>query len=441
MRFRHLLIALGVLALAGCDSLPFLGNPEEPPLPGKRIPVLVTESSLKADPGAEKEQILLPPPTPNPDWPQSGGYADHAMHHIAVTASPSEAWHVSIGAGNSGAARLNGEPVVAGGLVYTMDSESVVRAFDAQTGKQAWSVDLTPDIEEGEDHIGGGLAVDHGQVFATTGFALVVALDAATGKEKWRRDVGEPMRAAPTVRGNRVFVITLTNKLLALSAFTGETLWTYEAIEEVTNLLGAAAPAVDSGIVVAPFSSGELVGLRVETGRELWSDTLAVARRASSVATLSAIRGRPVIDRGVVFALSNSGLMVALDLATGRRIWERDVGGIESPWVAGDYLFVLTNNAEVVALGRKDGRIHWVRQLPLWDDPEAQTGRLIWTGPILVSDRLIVAGSSGEALVISPYSGRVVGYQQMPDKVSVDPIVANETIYFLADDGELVAYR
>ena len=65
----------------------------------------------------------------------------------------------------------------------------------------------------------------------------------------------------------------------------------------------------------------------------------------------------------------------------------------------------------------------------------------MWTGPVLTSDRLIVTGSTGEALSISPYSGQIRGKVEMPDGVTIGPIVARDTIYFLSDDADLVAYR
>ncbi|MDG2032860.1 MAG: PQQ-like beta-propeller repeat protein, partial [Rhodospirillales bacterium] len=295
--------------------------------------------------------------------------------------------------------------------------------------------------DEEDGHVGGGLAFEDGKVFATTGFAEVISLDATNGKILWRRKLEAPFRTAPTVRGNRVFALTLRNKLFSLNGSTGETLWSHSGIEEVTSFLGGASPAVDSGVVIAPYSSGELVALKVENGQVLWSDSLNGNRRYRSSTTLSSIRGRPVIDRGIVIAISNNDQIVAINLRTGRRIWDRAIGGIESPWVAGGFIFFLTNNSELVAMTRQTGRIHWIRPLPQWEDLEDQTGRIIWTGPVLTSDRLIVAGSSGEALSISPYSGTILGKVEMPDGVTIGPVAAGNTLYFLSDDADLVAYR
>ncbi|MBO32581.1 MAG: pyrrolo-quinoline quinone [Rhodospirillaceae bacterium] len=432
------IFVLSVLTLGACDT--FLGVRGKPPLPGKRISILAHESTLTPDAAESEKKILLPAPTPNAEWPQAGGFANHAMHHIRVSGSMKESWSTSIGSGTDDEDRLMAQPVLADGKIFTMDSETVVSAFNAKTGDELWSVDLTPD-EEDDDHINGGLAYEGGRVYASTGFGQVIAINAKDGKVKWRRAVGSPMRSAPTARGNRIFVITLTNKLLALNGDTGHVLWTHSGIEETTNLLGGGSPAVDGGVVVAPYSSGEIVALKIENGQELWSESLAGVNRASASATLSTIRGRPIIDRGVVYAISNSSQFTAINLRSGRRIWERQIGGIESPWIAGDYLFAITNNSELLAVGRLNGRIHWVTSLPHWEDPEERQNRINWTGPVLTSDRLIVAGSTGEALSISPYSGRILGKVEMPDAVAISPIVALDTIFFLSEDAELVAYR
>ena len=166
-----------------------------------------------------------------------------------------------------------------------------------------------------------------------------------------------------------------------------------------------------------------------------------MGRRTDSTTTLTTIRGRPIIDRGIVIVISNSGQFTAIDLRTGKRIWERSIGGIQSPWIAGEFVFVLTNNSELVALTRKKGVIYWVTRLPQWEDDADKDGKILWTGPVLASDRLIVSGSTGEALSISPYDRKILGKVEMPDGVTIGPIVAQNTIYFLSNDADLVAYR
>ena len=432
------LALVATMGLGACDT--WFGERAKPPLPGKRIPVLLHDPALAPDPTAAKEEILLPAPSINPDWPGAGGYANHAMHHIEVADAPKRVWSADVGSGASRDERIVAQPIVADGRIYAMDATSRVSAFDAQTGERRWRVDLTPKDED-EGHIGGGLAFEQGTLFVATGFAQVVALNAATGAQIWRQTLSAPVRAAPTARGGRLFVITVDNKFHAFNGFDGSTLWTHSGISETASLLGGASPAVDQDVVVVPYSSGELVALKVENGRQLWAYSLAVTRRTDVVSALSDIRGQPVIDRGRVFAVSHGTQMVAIDLRSGRRLWDKAIGSAESPWVAGNYIFLVTNTGALAALGREDGRIHWITQLPQYENEQKRTKPIVWTGPLLASDRLIVAGSQGRALAVSPYSGEILGQVEMPDGVSIAPVAANGSIYFLANNAKLVAYR
>jgi outer membrane protein assembly factor BamB len=429
------------LVTGGCSYVEDMFAKEEIPLPGTRIAILANQRTLAADDNLKDHQILLPAPSANPEWPQPGGYPNHAMHHILVPENIGRAWSTNVGEGSDDELRILGSPVAAGGRIFSIDAESQVFAVGMKSGDVLWSVELAPETEEDDGLPSGGVSAEGDRVFAATGFGHVVALEAATGKEIWRTKLTGPMHAAPTVRGGRVFVVTLDNRTFALDANTGQQIWDHSGITESASLLGSASPAVDQGVVVVPYSSGELVALRAENGRVLWSDSLASLKRSDIVSALSHIRGRPVIDRGRVIAISHSGIMAAYDLRTGRRIWERDIGGIESPWVAGEYIFVLTNDAEVAAVSRDTGGVYWVRPLPRFESPESQEDPIVWTGPILASDRLIVAGSHGLAWALSPYSGKFIGEVEMPDGISVPPIVADGRVIFLADDAELVVYQ
>ncbi|MGF1639657.1 MAG: PQQ-binding-like beta-propeller repeat protein [Rhodospirillales bacterium] len=427
-----------VLVLGGCES--WFGETDKPPLPGKRISVLEHQRTLAPDGRAQTEPIELPPPRVNPEWPQAGGYANHAMHHLQLADTIERAWTADIGSGRSSSRPRLSSPVIADGRIYTMDTRHVVTAFDAQSGQRVWRTDLAAD-ERDDDAIVGGLGYEQGRLIATTGFAQAIALDAATGNELWRRKVGLPFHSAPTVRGGRVFAITVDNTLHALSVFDGSTLWTFGAITETASLLGDASSAVDADVVVAPFSSGELVSLKAENGRVLWSDSLASRRRTDELATIAQIRGLPVIDRGRVFAVGYGGITAAIDLRTGQRNWDRDIGGLQTPWVAGRFVYMVTDQAELVCLSWATGSVHWVAPLDAYGNPDKKRDPILWSGPVLVGDRLVAAGSHGRVLSVSPYDGRPLGELRMPAGVTVPPVVANGMLYILADNGQLVAFR
>ena len=438
-----LLAALLPLALAACgDTLrSFLGTDDEERLPGERISVLQLQQTLDPDPGIADLAVRLPRPYLNDEWPQAGGYPSHAMHHLEAPGPLGKLWQAKAGQGSHGKARLLASPIVARGKVYVLDADGRLAALDAESGARLWRFSLTPEGEENESALGGGVAYAGGALFVATGFGDVFALNAESGSMIWQRRIGKPMRAAPTVSGERVFVITLDNELHALSTRGGTELWSHAVAAEPAGILGGASPAVDAGVVVAPYTSGELFALKAENGRVVWSDTLSRTRQLTPLASLSAIIGRPVIDRGRVYAISHSGRLAAIELRSGARLWERNIAGIESPWVAGDFIFLVTLEGEVVCLSRRDGRIRWVQTLQRYEDEEDKEDPIKWTGPVLISDRLVVISSHGVAVSISPYSGEVLGRIELPEDAFVSPVVANGTLFVLTDDGQLTAFR
>ena len=148
-----------------------------------------------------------------------------------------------------------------------------------------------------------------------------------------------------------------------------------------------------------------------------------------------------MIDRGRVFAISHSGNIVSIDLRTGERIWTRVIAGVQTPWVAGDYIYLLTLEGEITALSRRDGRVRWVTQLRRYKDQKDGEGRVEWSGPVLAGDRLIAVSSMGQLISVSPYTGEALGYITIPDGTFVPPVVANETLYILTREAQLLAYR
>ena len=428
------------LALGGCSLWDKWFGENKKPLPGKREPVLGATHGLSVDESAGK--VVLPQAVRNAAWPQAGGNPAHLMGHLAANERLAQAWTADIGSGGGYRQKIMAQPVVAEGVVYTMDSNAVVSAFDLATGRRRWRLD-TRAKDDDSTNIGGGLAVDQGILYAVNGLAELVAIDAVSGAIKWRTVLGAPARSAPTVAEGRLFVTTIEDRLLARATDDGRELWTHQATNAVTAVLGQPAPAYADGLVVAGFGSGELVCLRAESGNVVWSDNLGAAGgRAASVADFSSIRGLPVISNGRVFATGTGGLTLSLDLPTGRRLWEREVASVASPWVAGDWVFLVSLEQQIAALNANDGRVAWITDLPRWEDPEKQKDSFTWFSPVLVEDRIVVAGTSEEALSISPYTGDILGRQKLSGQSApVGPIVADGTLLLVSEDARLLALR
>jgi len=364
------------------------------------------------------------------------------MGHVALGNALAPAFSVQAGRGSSLTARLASEPVVAGGRVYTIDTLGAVRAFDAQTGAQQWASQTPVDTRSNTPALyGGGIAYDNGFIYATNGLGFVAALDARTGGITWQVRPGGPLRGAPTVANGAVYVMSQDNQIYSLKQSDGAQNWSQAASLEIAGVFGTASPAVGQGTVVAGFSSGELNAYRYENGRQVWQDALQRTSIRTSVSSLSDIDADPVIDRGQVIALGQGGRMVALELTTGQRMWELNIAGISTPWVAGDWVFVVTSDAKLLCIARDSGQVRWINQLPQWQRPKAKRGQIDYTGPVLAGDRLIVAGSNGTLINVDPTTGSFQSQTRVGTGISLPPVVANSTLYVYDNDARLHALR
>jgi outer membrane protein assembly factor BamB len=438
LRVAALMIA--ALAASGCSI--FNKGPKKTPVLGERVAVLTGELGVEVDPAVAALPLTLPAAVQNAEWAQPGGNAQKSMGHLALGAALGRAFSVSIGQGTSLQARLAAAPVVANGRVFTIDTFATVRAFDAQTGAQIWQSRFGVDRGNESSLYGGGLAYDNGRIYATNGLGYVAALDVANGGLHWQVRPGGPLRGSPTIAYDSVLVMSQDNQLYALRTTNGETSWSAAASLEIAGVFGTASPAAAQGTIVAGFSSGELSAFRYENGRALWQDTLArTSITTTSVSSLADIDAHPVIDNGQVFAVGQGGRMVALELASGQRMWEINIAGISTPWVAGDWVFVVTEEAKLIAIARNTGRVRWITQLPRYQKEKAKRGLITYTGPVLAGGRLVLASSTGALINIDPQNGAFQSQTGIGRGISLSPVVANSTLYILDDDGRLHAYR
>ena len=435
---KKVLIALAATTfLAGCGILGGSSSPKGTPTVGERIPVLSGEAGVEVDPELADVAITLPAPVENAEWGQAG----RSVGHVALGAPVSQAWTVSIGAGTSTSARLAAAPVIGDGRIYTIDSQAMVRALDPSNGATLWQRQITSPQASSRTLFGGGVSFAGGRVYAVNGAGDAAALDAATGTIAWAVRPGGPMRGNPTVAADTVYMISQDNQLFALNTADGVTRWTVSGSAETSGVFGAASPAFGQSTVVAGYSSGELTAYRYENGQEVWSDALTRTTVTTQVHALSDIDADPVIDQGRVYAIGSGGRMVAMELNTGQRLWELNVAGTATPWVAGDWVYVMTEQAQLLAIARVSGRIRFMSQLQRWRDPDDRRGTITWHGPILAGGRLVMVNTLGQIVFASPTDGSVQQTIETRVPISIAPVVAGNTLYVLDDRGRLTAYR
>ena len=416
--------------------------------------MLSLEQEVLADPVLAGEPVVVPPAFRNETWPQVGGEEDHAPVHVAAPRRIERKWRVRAITRPGGKAPVTAPPVVGPERLYVIDGVASVAAFDKQTGREVWRTTMTPDVRDRQAWrfnifarvhpadlgFGGGAALAGDRLFVTSGFGFVAAMDAETGDLLWQHDAPGPMRNPPLVAEDLVVAVSISNEVIALDQASGEERWAYQSFEESARYLAAAAPAHADGTVIVPFSSGELASLALANGRVQWQAMISRTSRLNALSVLGDIAGSPVVDRGAVFSASQAGQLAGIDLRSGQVAWEAPVGGYHTPWLSGETLFVISNRGEVVAVNRVDGRIRWTKELPAFENQKKRKGRITWAGPVLAGGRLWVTGSNGRMLALSPQNGEQSERYKLRDGATLPPVVADNTMYVMTEDGFIEAW-
>lgn len=466
-----LLCGLAV-TVASCGTvrniLPFgLGGSDAPQATateGQRVSVLEFEQQLAPSAALSGRDFFLPGPQPATAWNQPGGNPENAVEHVAAAPDFAVAWRRDIGAGSSDTRQVMAPVVADNGRIFVLDGEATVTAVDSSSGSVAWKVSVKPDEKEFQRSMfdlnlfggsstgggfGGGVAVGAGKVFIASGYRTVTAVDQGTGAVLWTTQVDVPIHGAPTVSGGRVYVVDVENQMLALDVNTGQQVWTYRGIPEPARIMRASSPAVTGDTVIAPFSSGELVALRASTGQPVWQQELSNTSRTSALSEIRDIAGRPVVSRGVVYAVGHSGVMSAIDVRTGEPKWELPVAGVNAPLPTGDVVYVVSKAGELTVVNRETGQVYWTRNLNegrvrqeggffgFWD----RTVRPTWSGPLLASNRLVLTNSDGELVAFDPKTGAQTASVRLGGPAFIAPAAYNGALYVLTDRGQLVSIR
>jgi outer membrane protein assembly factor BamB len=452
-------LGLMVASLAACSHIPFMNSKKNVAednavaSQGQRLSIVSFDQKLEPSRSLKGVDYYLPPAAPVADWPVVSG-PQEVVQNAAAAKAFQVAWTKSIGVGSKGRTEVMAQPVSDGTLIYTLDGEARVSAFDVNTGRQAWSVDLNPHNKRDKVTYGGGLAVAKGKLYVTSGFRLLVALDPATGKTLWQKSVDTPLHAAPTVSDKYVIVTDVQNQIFAFDPETGDMGWTYQAIAEPARIMKAPAPVVADGVVYAPFSSGELTAISADSGQTVWEQVLAQSNRTNALSEIRDISGHPVVYKDEVLAASHSGVFQAMNAKTGEPTWTVPVDSVNTPWVAGDVVFLVSLQGELICVNRDSGQIYWLKDLndgiktakaskgffglggPTITDATPE-----WSGPFMASDRLVMVTSTGRAVALDPKTGNVTSTLNLGGPAYIAPIAVGDKLFVVTDDAKLVAIR
>ncbi len=431
------IVAVLALALAACSQ-------KGAPLPGERIPV---REEKTAPPASAKtaRPIAIPAAVSNAEWTHRNGSSAGRIVNPAFRPVPQLVWSTNIGEGDAKRRRLLSSPIVAGGLVFTLDAAGQVSAV-TRDGRIAWTRSVVPAEQMIDNGPGGGFAEAGGMLFVTTGFGQVFALDPATGGVIWQKTLQAPIQAAPTVAGGQLIVVQRDDNAFGLDAKTGETVWQVQGTGGA-GLMGGASPAFDGRLAVIPFTSGEVLGVLARNGLVVWGTAITGGRPNLVRSSIVDVSGDPVIDGSIVYASNQAGRTIRLDADTGERVWTIDEGSYGPAWPVGGSVFLLSDVGALVRADAVTGDLIWQVNLPQYFPYGGLFGRgkptraVPYYGPVLAGGRLWVASGDEVLRAFSPVDGSLLAQIALPGGAAAAPAVAGGVMYIVTMAGQLLAFQ
>lgn len=298
-------------------------------------------------------------------------------------------------------------PAIDNGYIYAAGSKGEVLKLSAASGKQEWRVNLG-------EAITGGVGIGANLVLVGTQKGYVVAYD-FNGKMLWKAKVSSQVLSAPKVDFGVVVVRCGDSRIYGLNAVDGSRKWIYERATPPLSLKSSAGVVLDGGAAYAGFAGGKLISLRVEDGKVLWEVSVAQPKGTTEIERIADITSLPVVDGPLVYAVAYQGKVAAVDRATGRIAWSRDISSYTGLNAEDARVFVSHAASAVYALDFSTGKTYW-RQGDL------RQRRI--TAPLPMGNVIVIGDVEGYIHLLNREDGVFVGRLQIEEAPIMPQMVA-----------------
>lgn len=334
-------------------------------------------------------------------------------------------WNASVGDGE-GRLALRQHPAVQGGRVYTASLEGEVAALDAASGNELWQA--VTDLR-----LSGGPGVGEGTLVVGSLDGEVLAFNPDTGAERWRATVSSEVISPPAIGRGIAVVRTVDGRVYGFSITDGARRWVYDRGLPSLTLRGNSPPVIAGNAVYIGYDSGEVVALALDDGSQQWLQRIAEAEGRTELQRLVDIDGQILVTAGELYAASYKGQVMALDPASGRPLWTRDIAVNTGVELVGDRLLLSDTNGTVWALDRRSGAALW-RQ-------DALAHRWLTT-PAVHGDYAVVGDLEGYLHWLKLDTGELAARERLGRKpIRATPQTGDGVLYAASTGGKLAAFR
>ena len=419
-----------MFVLIGCsfNEIASLFEEKEVKLPGKRENVFDFKDNIivKAN-----KKILVDKPQPIDSWNQQ--FQNPRNHLSHFKSKPVLKLKRKISLGNILFEKINliVQPVNLGENIFYVDKDFNIISRNHMTGKLNWKTNLEREKKEKILFLGGMSLVGNSLV-VTSGLGNIYLIDSNTGKKEWKKNFLVQFSRPALIFKNKVFAVSDDNQTFCLNLKNGEIIWNHIGNLEEVSIIGGSKPAAIDNTVVLSYSSGEIYALDENDGSLIWFDNIGSSNYFSRSA-LNDIQSPLSIVDNKVYSPTFSDKLLVYDLNDGSKIWELKISSINQVIISGEALYIIDTLGKLLCLDSKTGKLLWSVQLKTNDDGE----EIRWYGPLLTSNKLLVANSFGTILSLSPFTGKTLSKLNFDEGFILSPFQIKNEVFLITKKGTI----
>ena len=339
------------------------------------------------------------------------------------------------------------KPIVISSHLYLINNHGVVFKVSIDNGNIVWKKKFFKDLENtiiGTPSISGSISNnDDITIYINSGYNEILAINGSDGNEIWRIKHNLPFRGGMTVSKDFLLISDFEGNFLSINNKNGKINWNILLGSDYSSVYTNARPIVANNKIIVPGTGGDFFVISLDTGNVIWTENLSSNKQLPKLFHAGDIVANPVFKNGVIYLVSQSGNVSAFDLKTSQELWNLPIGGFETPALSGKTIFINSNMGLLTAIDLTSGKVRWIKKYPSYINDDAffaDKEIAIYKGPTLINSKILFGDNDGKIHIVDPNNGSDLG-ALLVGKLAIAPIPANRKVFFLTENGKLLAYK
>ena len=339
------------------------------------------------------------------------------------------------------------DPIYLSQNLFLLNNNGILYKIEANTGKVIWNKSIFKNLENtiiGTPAISGKLSNDGKvSIYAHNGYDEIRAINGDNGELIWKKKHYLPIRGGITSYKNSILISDFDGNILSINNENGTTNWSVFLGSDYNSVYTTARPIVAQNKIIVPGTGGAFFILSGDKGQVLWNENISSNKQLPKIFHSGDIIANPIYHEGVVYIVSQSGFTAAFDIDTSEELWNIPVGGIETPTLSGETIFVNGNMGLLAAIDISSGKLRWKKKYPSYINENSLFSDkkiAIYKGPTLAGSKILLSNLEGKIIIIDANNGNKIDTLDI-NELALAPIPVDKKIFFLTKKGKLLAYQ